>query len=193
MTTPEAKPPDIQQGKVIKALVLNEMKRLIPSMFTGGPGIRVEKHGDRFSILFSPGSIPVNGVGKSFRVKSVEIDYLICRTWDGRVEGSVDVKVALPPLLQRTPFDGTSAGRDGFTYVYASGNNIERTSTKTEDDTTEEQEIIPRYVVNDTILAIKTIAGSSGVFQGTDGDGNPINPIEWMDLNIDDRMWRIKA
>jgi len=182
--------PSFVKGKGLLASQLNELAALIPTLLTGGNGISIIKSGGRFIIGLDP-TAPVNvGVHKAFRVKSVEVDYLICRTWNGKTEGSIDVKIALPPLLRRSPFDLTVAGRDGFTYVYLS--NTERTSTKTADATTEEQEIIPRYVVNDIIIAVKSVAGSTGVFQDTE-NGAGINPIEWIDANFDDRMWREKA
>ena len=93
-----------------------------------------------------------------FRVRSVEGDYLVCRATDGVTDGDVDIKVAKPYLLQKTPFDGVS--RAGVTYTYTdaattgthtintSGDdgNQQRIATLDSDATDKEfQTIIPRY------------------------------------------------
>ena len=92
-----------------------------------------------------------------FRIKAVGIDVLVCREWDGTTEGTVDVNVALPYILQRTPFDGQVIG--GITYTYT--NNFTRTAT--DGSTVETQKITPDYLINEEIVAVAVATIIGGV------------------------------
>lgn len=118
---------------------------------------------------------------RRFRVVSVETDYLYCNTWDGVTQGDVAVKVVLPYLLRRTPFDGYT--RNGITYTYTS--DTEREADDGSD--TETQVIVPSYVVDDEIYAVRNVTGTSGV---RDSDNVP---VDWLDLNVDGRAWAKQA
>jgi len=125
---------------------------------------------------------PVTAAGvamRRFRVKSVGTDVIVCRGWDGVTEGSVDIDVALPYLLRRTPFDGLS--RDGISYVYTS--NTERTATDGSDNET--QVITPSYTVDDEIFAVKRVSVLGGI--GEDSSGAPL--ADWLIDENDGRAW----
>lgn len=83
------------------------------------------------------------------------------------------VEIAKPYLLQRTPFDGET--RDGVTYTYTDG----ETRSATDGVTTEDQVIVPAYVINDIIVAARLTAE------------NLKNQLyaEWLDINADGRAW----
>jgi hypothetical protein len=74
---------------------------------------------------------------KRYRIKSlVESNYLVCRSWNGSVEGGVDVKVALPTLLRLVnqpsvdhelwpQFNFADAGEDIFAVKPTGGTGLE--------------------------------------------------------------------
>jgi len=109
-------------------------------------------------------------------------DYLVCRRWDGTTEGTTDILVALPYLLQKTPFNGQV--RNGVTYAYIT--NRRRTATHATDGTFTEV-VTPSYVLNDEIWAERAGSGGSGVVE--EGTGNA---VRWMDKNRDGRAWAIE-
>lgn len=136
---------------------------------------------------------------------TVEVDYLICRSWDGETEGSEDVKIAKPYLLRRTPFhdDGATGGtfstfdttktRDDKGYIYDATNDFEREATKS-DDATENQVIVPSYVVDDIIYAVRGVVGrldanSIEVFnEGKPDEEARVVPLIWLHMD-DGRAW----
>ncbi len=141
-----------------------------------------------------------------FRVRSVEGDYLVCRATDGVTDGEVDIKVAKPYLLQKTPFDGVS--RAGVTYTYTDGattgthtintsgddGNQQRIATLDSDATDKEfQTIIPRYSPaatgydGDIIIAMKGVNGGPPAI--VDAGYSYEQRIEWLDMNTDARAW----
>ena len=130
--------------------------------------------------------VKIHQTVKRFIVKSVQDDYITCNEmFDDRI-GEADVLIAKPYLLRKTPFDGTDDGRNGYTYAYSTVSgyeHTERTSTKTEDDSTEDQIVTPAYVVGDEIWAMCNPVGGTGV---TDADGKQ---IVWLDQNYDGRQW----
>lgn len=116
------------------------------------------------------------GLIQQFEVKSVEADYLTCRTVTSAGVGTVDVLVAKPYLLRNA-----IVSRNGITYSYAS--TQERTATKSPD--TETQVVVPVYVAGDRIFAARAVGGATGVKDGT-------RPVRWLDMNIDARAWAKK-
>jgi hypothetical protein len=117
---------------------------------------------------------PRGHIMQQFKVHEIDGDYLICHTWDGTDEGAVDIKVARPYLLRRTPFDGYT--RNSITYTYVS--DVERTAAKSgETDITEL--VTPSYQVGDVIYAIRDIRGGTAVEDAPN----------WLDCNVDGRAW----
>ena len=113
-------------------------------------------------------------------ISSVDGDYVICTTPSGAT-----VNVAKPYLLRRTPFDGTTSGRDGITFTYSSDSQREA-----DDGTdTETQVVVPSYVSGDTIYAIRYPVGGTDVTTG----GSPDESVTYLDINTDGRAWAKKA
>lgn len=117
---------------------------------------------------------------KQFKVVSLDTDVIICNTFDGVQQGTDDIKVAMPFLLRKTPFDGFS--RDGISYVYKTFNS--RTASRGSDE--EEQVIVDSYFLGDVIYATRGIFGGTAVY--LDAPTNTI-PIVWLDDNRDGRYW----
>lgn len=115
---------------------------------------------------------------KRLRYKSMHSggDVLVCRTWDGTTEGSEDIYVAKPYLLQES-----TEARTGYSYEYT--DEQDRTSLKDEDSTTEDQVIVPAYVEDDELWCVKA---NTGITVGSES-------VQYIDLNIDARMWMRSA
>jgi hypothetical protein len=97
--------------------------------------------------------------------------------------------VARPYLLRRTPFHGKS--RDGIDYSYTS--NVKRTASKTvpgspPTTTTEAQVIVPKYVKNDVLYAVRHIFGPLDEYPVAQGNADKVQ-TDWVDLNVDGRYW----
>lgn len=106
-------------------------------------------------------------------------DHLVCRTWDGIIEGAQNVLIAKPWLLQQTPFDDET--RENVRYEYSDG--ITRTAYDITDPTEQlkrEEQIHPRYLVDDIIIA--TVVATGLIVAGL--------PVLWVDVNVDSRGWR---
>ncbi len=120
----------------------------------------------------------VTQIGR-FRIKFIEGEYLVCVEWNGATEGTQQFNVARPFLLRTS-----NLAHNGVTFVYT--DNVTRTASKVgEDDET--QVIVPAYVVDDEIVALKGITRGTGAI----GTGNTI--VVWQDLNIDARAWAKQA
>ena len=109
-------------------------------------------------------------------------DHLVCRTWDGRIEGFVDVVIAKPWTLRRTPFD--QQVREDVRYEYSNG--VTRTAYDNTDPTNQlkrEEQIHPRYLVGDVLIALPLsiilYADTSEEFTSN-----------WIDANDDSRDWK---
>lgn len=119
-----------------------------------------------------------------YHVKSVQGDYLTCRSWDGTTEGTVDIFIAKPPWLRQTPYNGlTIAYAAGvldtaavtLSYAYVSG--TQRTVTKA--GVAQTQFIVPAYVGTGTGYKGEEIwAAFVGVTGINGGDGKPIRLVE---------------
>lgn len=118
-----------------------------------------------------------------FVVKSVSDDHLVCRTWDGTNEGTVDIKVAKPYILRRTPFHGKTLTVNGNTLTYSYASGTQRTVTKS--GGSETQIIVPGYVATGSgyqgnqVWAARCDAGVT-----VSGE-----TVFLVDVNIDGRMW----
>lgn len=122
------------------------------------------------------------GGAQRMRVKSVDGDYLTCRTWDGTTEGSYDIAVAKPPHLRHSL---TSQNVNGVTVSYGSfgitGGMCQRTASA------------GGYVTQtEWVLPVWQIAGT-----GTDAEiwadmpagGTGVEGTTLMDTNRDARAW----
>ncbi len=131
-------------------------------------------------IVRTPGAAP-GVLVRRFRVKSESNDYLTCRTWDGTDEGTVDVKVAKPYLLRRTPFDfDTVIYPNGQEIAYIYSEDYERLANDGVD--AEIQVMTPRYFVDEELTAISVLFGGTGV-----------DECPWVDLNTAGRHWAKEA
>ncbi len=116
---------------------------------------------------------------------SIGADTLLCQGIEdssGFTAGSV--YVAKPWELRRTPFDGES--RNGISYTYSS--NVAREADDGVD--TENQVIVPSYVVGDEIVALRGLDGGTGVTITINGIETPVTLI---DLNLGARAWAKEA
>lgn len=123
---------------------------------------------------------------KMFKVVELDTDVIICNTFDGVEQGTDDIKVALPFLLRKTPFDSatrTDPPRADISYVY-SDNNLRKATNI--DDEEEDQIIVASYEKDDIIFASKGIFGNTGLY--ADAPTNEV-PIIWLDENKDGRFW----
>jgi len=110
-----------------------------------------------------------------FRFKSMGTDHLVCRTWDGTNEGASDINIAKSPKLR---FSITSETIDVLTITYSSYNTGSQTRVAT-GTISENQAIVPRFLVNDIIYAV---SASTGVSVSS-------TPVSLIDLNLDARAW----
>lgn len=175
-------------GTPVTAERLNAATEATAGMLVAGAGIDVHAVGSKIGIAHTRRSaMPTKAVVRRFRVKSEQADYVVCRLWypaadsGAGVEGTVDVNIAKPYLLRRTPFDGvaiTYPGAQVITYTYTQ--HYSRSADDTVD--TETQVMTPRYFVNEQILAVRGIGGSTGV--AVSGDW-----LVWEDLNGAGRHW----
>lgn len=131
---------------------------------------------------------------KRFVVKSVSDDHLVCRTWDGTTEGTVDIKVAKPWDLRKKPFHGKTRtiGSNTFTYNYTSA--TERTVTKSTSGS-ETQIIIPQYVATGEVAFKGNEIWAARCDTGAilnEGQSNE-ERLTLMDANVAGRFWAKKA
>jgi hypothetical protein len=138
-----------------------------------------------------------------YQIVEEKDDYLVCRGFDPRAKNPFakvtpsaprTIKVAKPPLLTRTPWDGRSVEINGITYSYEYDSAYERTVTWTEDEEEqeEEQQIEIPYFEDDIIVAIE-------VRQNLVQDVIEVNEekirseegglLSWIDLNVSGRHW----
>ena len=140
----------------------------------------------------TPGTSSTDSIAQHFHIKSIQDDYLTCRTWDGTSEGGSDVYVAKPYEFRRSKtnevIDGTT-----FTYTYFStGTTENKQNNRTSSDGTNSQTecIYPRYSVYSapsagyiplgTIFAIKPTGGTDVTVSGS--------PVLWVEVSPS-RVW----
>jgi len=163
---------------------------------TSGGSITVEEEDGTPSvdpvteIKFPNGSVTDNGGGSvsvaftsgggvaMYRLKSVQGDYLTCRTWDGTTEGGTDVFIAKNYKLRNSI---TSQVIDGVTVNYTYTTTVERDATIGAN--TETQIIVPRYLSDDLIFAI---------YSETTGVEKDDDELTLLDINADARAWAVK-
>ena len=125
---------------------------------------------------------------KMFKVIELDVDVILCNTWNGLEKGEDEIKVALPFLLRKTPFDAATRvepPRAGISYAYSEFHI--RIATNEEDET-EDQIMVALYEPDDLIYAMRGIFGNTGVYH--DPDTNE-KPVFWLDTNVDGRFWAL--
>jgi len=129
---------------------------------------------------------------QQFKVIAItEPDMVDCITYNDGVDGSVLIKVAMPWVIRRTPFDGVVdpnlLRNPLIRYEYFS--NIERRAFVKEDAAAAEVEfdqiMNTPYYKNDIIEATKNVVGF-GIEDVIDIAGNP---VIWLDDNRSSRFW----
>ena len=115
------------------------------------------------------------------RINFVLGDYLQVRELtvqpDGtEILGPVDLLVAKPWTLRRTPFDGIIFNNFLYTYIDQSTRDA---TDQSPPGKTERQYITPQYYLNSTIYCVRTVRGGTSVSQS----------IQGLDLNVDARAW----
>lgn len=154
--------------------LITEMHRIARAEFH-----RVNAEIEHLQRLFQGIQFPGVGI-HPFQVQSVADDWLVCKKMTSAGAGTTTLKVAKPPLLQRTPYDDETI--DGVTYTYTDGD-----SRNADDGTFEEdQEIIISYT--EAVDGLIFAAGPMNTLIVDDSD----KPIVWMDLNVDGRHWARK-
>lgn len=123
------------------------------------------------------------GHTRQFRLRAVNHDHLVCRTWNGTSEGSADILVAKPHGLRKSPYDGKTIGGKSYAYTGFQA----RTVTQSSPSANENQIIIPTYQVavtnygGDLIYATQPTGGTAVTVSGV--------KVKWQDLNVDARAW----
>jgi hypothetical protein len=147
----------------------------------GQGGLTVSPNGLTLTPGEAAGQAGAWGVERArFRVKTIQNDYLVCRTYDGTTEGSEDINVAKPWDLRRTPFHGVAV--NGITCTYSSA--IARSATN--GSVTESQVITPPYFANCEIWAFKAVGGGTSVTVSSD-------TLVWQDMNVSGRAWAVSS
>lgn len=152
------------------------LRAAISNQLQPAPGYRIRRTpGGTFL-----GLDPSAGGGGSFslhRFKSIQAEYLVCRTWDGTTEGTEDVNIAKPYLLRQSITSRTMHGTP-ITYTYPGG-ATSQTRQATGSGRTETGFITEAYVVNDIIWAVRatTLVTVSGT------------ALSLLDANVDGRCW----
>lgn len=128
------------------------------SQILSGSGYRLKPTAFGTGLLFD--SQPGGGGGnqaKEYHLKSVQDDYLTCRTWNGTNEGSTDILIAKDPK-NRTSLKTATVYGVVHTYSYTAGPdslNLQRTN---DDGTQNETELItPPWCPNELIYAIPAV------------------------------------
>lgn len=119
---------------------------------------------------------------QQFRILFLPIisEAIKCRTWDGSTEGGDIIRVARPYFLQGGRA-WNNVVRNGVTYSnYRGFSDQIRTATK--EGESETQTIVPAYLPSDILIAARVNTGVTtpqGII------------VEWIDLNVDGRMWQV--
>ncbi len=113
-------------------------------------------------------------VMQQFQIESILGDYLVCNPWDGIEADPAQYIIAKPPELRRSRTSWNS-----ITFSYTS----DQARTATSGSDTEDQVVVPLYVVGDIVYAVKGIIGGTGV-ELDDGTA-----VDWLDTNKAARAW----
>lgn len=131
-------------------------------------------------------------MAKQFKVISTaHSDVMQCLPFVGGQSGSIDLTwVAKPWFLRGANTWPETVLRKRITYTYSEGVHGTRQATNhlPIPSVTEQQTIVPGYVLNDVIIAMRVNTGV--VVPGTEGDDEPAT-VSWLDINNDGRMWQV--
>jgi len=166
----------IKKGQKLFAKTLNEPRKVLNSLGGAAPPSQV-----------LPGPSKAFQM-KMFKVIELDTDIIKCFTWNGIEKGEDEIKVALPFLLRKTPFDDatrTDPPRADISYVYSDFHI--RIATNADGDD-EDQILVASYETDDIIYAIKGIFGNTSVYHD---DPSNETPVIWLDANIDGRFWAL--
>jgi len=170
------KPKEWSVGEPLTARRLNEPVKVIRQLIRGVEPARQLKSSSRST------SVDV----RQFRIKSIDLDFMICREWNGTAEGDADFIIAKPPLLRASVTERTF-GVLTATYSAVNSTGTQRTATVGGDSET--QVVIPSYEVDDVVYAIRNVKGGTGATR--EELGNDI-AVDWLELN-QGRAWATKA
>lgn len=153
-----------------------------------GRGYRIKRttRGTAIELLnlgggFTPQAQPDASVAKLYRVKEIFADVYRCHQWDGTTEATADVYIAKNAKLRNSVASETI---DGSVYTYSyDASFIFRTAFN--GTNSELQEVIPRVLTNDVIIATEVEVPI--LLLKVPGD--PAISVTWMDLNWDGRAW----
>ncbi len=128
---------------------------------------------------------------KMFAFIRLEKDVAICNAFNGTTRGEDEIKIALPFILRKTPFDSASDPipelRDGieYTYTFTNDDDTERFDKRTsiikvagEEDDEEIQVIVSPYYDGDIVYAMAGIQGGTGVYH----DEAKEKPVLWLQI-----------
>ena len=122
-------------------------------------------------------------------VKELKDDYLICEGRDPATRVPLmDVPVAKPYLLQKTPWDGKRQVVDGkqVQYTYEDNGTREAKATIDDEEVTETQKITPDYFVGD-VISVERISALKPLQVTTDSG----DPVVLLDQNTGGRTWAV--
>lgn len=140
-----------------------------------------------------------------YRITEEHDDYLICTGFDPNAKNPFAeviptafrsgelMKVAKPPLLQRTLWDGGTftVGDVDYTYEYSDTEMGVRWATWNDDNgkpQAEEQRIDMPYVVDDLLIAVEI--RKSAAVDGMEVTDEDSTRLRWIDLNSSGRKWK---
>jgi len=175
-------PPGEPSGHGTHAAWLRALLRFcIGNTLLEGPGYRKKQGNSGYTLDFTERAIvrPI-----AYHFKSMEDDYLVCRTWDGENEGDEDINISKPTKLR---FSITSETIDSDAVSYSSYDTSTQTRNADDGSTSEDQVIVPRYLVNDVIYAIRCQTFVDD--PDADPDSDPMPQLNLIDMNIDARAW----
>lgn len=179
LTRQSAMPRLVRRGQVLRDTLWNQLVRRVYDLEGG--------HEAPKQVVPSFGNLaPI----RRFHVMSVDLDWLVCRAFDGSDIGTEDVFVAKPPLLR-----GSVTAYGSATYSGYNVTGTERTSTVS-GETDETQVIVPAYITHSDIgndfvkdiYAVKNPVGGTGVFV----DSNDLETeLSWLEISPA-RVWAKK-
>lgn len=172
----------------------NWLRRLLAAVAANkilpGVGYKVKYSSLGTTLEVEPGKGGGNGVGisaKRYRVKSVQGDYLTCRTWDGSTEGDTDVLVAKPPQLRHSITSQTVNGVSVTYSDYAISDGVCTRKASATSYPDQAEMVIPVWQLAGTRVDAEIWADQPE--GGTGVEDEDEEPIEWQDTNRDARAW----
>ena len=200
--------PTFRQGMAIGDFSARGMNELVDVAARGGnltvgDGLQMIRTRRSIDIQLAPAvPVPLRSVVNidMYVIEAVLDDVYICRFFDGANPTDVDVFVAKPFELRRTPFDGRSwtydfpGGDLTVSYNYALGSGISRTVTLSDDSTIEET-IVPLYkrwnveTKGTVIWAVDQVETGVTIPANTQDPTSFAEVVTLLDLNVGARAW----